>query len=208
MIHVLCADISSADKGIYDRLYEKASPERKKQADRYLRQEDKLRCVTAHALLETVLGTDEFQIGRQSGGKPYVQNREGFYYNLSHSGRYVVIAWGTSEVGVDIQQHNRSVAIEAIAKRFFTAEEQVYIQQDLLRFYEIWTKKESYLKYTGKGLQKDLASFNTLAPDSGIRYHHRYLEDGYSLCLCTTEKHHTFKLLDVQQLTFERKPTR
>ena len=203
MIHILCADISSADKDCYHYLYEKASPERKKQADRYRRQEDKLRCLAAYALLRRVLDSEECLIEKNEFGKPYIRGREDFYYNLSHSGRYVVIAWGSSEIGVDVQQHDCSVDIEAIAKRFFTADEQSYIQKDLLRFYEIWTKKESYLKYTGKGLQKDLGSFSSLVPDSGIRYHHRYLEGGYSLCLCTTENQNTFELLDVQQLALE-----
>lgn len=200
MIHILCADVSSADEDIYNRLYEKASPERKSQADRYLRQEDKLRCVTAYALLRRVVGLEECQIEKNEYGKPYIKDREDFHYNLSHSGRYVVIAWGDSEIGVDVQQHNCSVDIETIAKRFFTADEQAYIQKDFLRFYEIWTKKESYLKFTGKGLKKSLGSFSTLLPDSGIRYRHRYLDGGYSLSLCTIEKNDTFELLDLQQL--------
>lgn len=201
MIHILCADISSADKDSYHCLYEKASPERKKQADRYFRQEDKLRCVTADALLRSVMGSESFQIEKNEFGKPHIKDRENIHYNLSHSGRYVVIAWGSTEVGVDVQQQDASVNMEAIARRFFTADEQSYIRKDLLRFYEIWTKKESYLKYTGKGLQKDLGSFSTLAPDSGIRYHHQHLEGGYSLCLCTTENSVEIELLDVRQLT-------
>lgn len=200
MIYMLCADISSADKDCYRRLYEKASPERKKQADRYLRPEDKLRCVTADALLRRAAGLDIDRIEKNGFGKPYIKDRQDFFYNLSHSGRYVVIAWGGSEVGVDVQQQDADVNMEAISKRFFTADEQSYIREDLLRFYEIWTKKESYLKYTGKGLHKDLRSFSTLAPDSGIRYHHRHLEGGYTLCLCTTEHDDMLELLDVQQL--------
>ena len=200
MTHILCADISSADEDIYNRLYEQASPERKKQADRYLRHADKLRCVTAHALLKYVLGTEDFQIEKQAHGKPCVKDRKDFFYNLSHSGRYVVIAWGGSEIGVDVQQQDDSVNMELIAKRFFTADEQSYIRKDLLRFYEIWTKKESYLKYTGKGLLKDPGSFSTLVPDRGIRYHYWHLTGGYSLCLCTTDDDNTLKLLPVQQL--------
>lgn len=200
MIQILCVDISSADNDILNRLYEKASPERQKQADRYLRPEDKLRCVTADALLRTVLGTDAFQIGKQNCGKPYVKDKPGFYFNLSHSGRYVAIAWGASEVGVDVQKHNPSVNTQAIASRFFTPEEQTYVLGNLLRFYEIWTKKESFLKYTGTGLQKRLDSFSTLEPDSKVRYRHHYLEGGYSLSLCTTADHDTFELLDVRQL--------
>ena len=49
MIRILCADLASADADrygeVYGRLYEKASEERKRRADRYLRFEDKLRCV-------------------------------------------------------------------------------------------------------------------------------------------------------------------
>lgn len=200
MIHILCADISSAKEGTYDYLYNKATPERKQRVDRYRHQQDKLRCVTADAMLRTVLGTDDFCVAKQDCGKPYILNKENFHYNLSHSGRYVVLAWGESEVGVDVQQHNTSIHTDSIAKRFFTGDEQAYIHENLHLFYEVWTKKESYLKYTGKGLQMDLGSFSVLTPEPGIRYHHRYLDGGYSLSLCTTEQDYTFEQLDIRQL--------
>ena len=61
MIRILCTDVSVADEGIYEKLYERASAERKHKADRYLRYEDKLRCVTADALLRTVLEPMNFK---------------------------------------------------------------------------------------------------------------------------------------------------
>ena len=157
--------------------------------------------MTAYALLKTVLDTEEFQIKKDPGGKPYVLDREDFFYNLSHSGRYVVIAWGSSEVGVDVQQHDPSVKAEAIAKRYFTLEEQSYIRGNVRRFYEVWTKKESYLKYTGEGLRKNMNSFSTISPVKGIRYAYHCLDGGYSLCLCMAESDdYTLHLLDVQKL--------
>ena len=54
MIRIVCADIASADACIYRGLYKKASDQRKSRADRYLRPEDKLRCVTAAALLKNL----------------------------------------------------------------------------------------------------------------------------------------------------------
>lgn len=200
MIRILCADISSADNRIYRRLYDLATPERKKQADRYLRQEDKLRCVTADALLRTALGTADYRIQKNDCGKPYVQDCEGFCYNLSHSGRYVVIAWGNTEVGVDVQQHEAGIKMDALAARFFTPDERAYADRNAQRFYEVWTKKESYLKYIGQGLHKDLRSFSVLTPEPTVRYMYRMLEGEYSLSLCTTENAYTFELLDVQQL--------
>ena len=148
MIRVICVDISSAEEEVYEKLYENASIQRKNRADRYLRQKDKLRCVTADALLRLVLGVTEDQIEKNSFGKPYLKDRKDDFYNLSHSGRYVVLAWGNTEVGVDVQQHDSVTDRKTFAMRFFTPDEQRYVCGDIGRFYEIWTKKESYLKYS------------------------------------------------------------
>lgn len=204
MIHVLYTDISSADKNIYNSLYEKASPERKQRADRYLHYKDKIRCVTADALLKTALGIDEYEVIKNESGKPLVRNHADFHYNISHSGDFVVIAWGDSEVGVDIQEHDVNTNMEAIARYCFVPEEQSYVCEgdfvNLFRFYEIWTKKESWMKYTGKVLQTDLRSFSVISSVSSVQYQHRIVYDRYSLCLCTTDNKVEFVLLDVQQL--------
>lgn len=199
-MRVVCADISAADDHVYRLLYEKASAQRKLRADRYLRQEDKLRCVTAAALLKKVLGADDDQIAQDEFGKPYLIDRRAVHFNLSHSGQYVVLAWGGTEVGVDVQKHDPAAKVESIGMRFFTPDELQYIRGDRLRFYEIWTKKESFLKYTGKGLRTGLNSFSVLAPEPGIRYFYRTLGMDYSLSLCTEEDACEVELLDVMQL--------
>ena len=200
MIQVICVDISSAEDEIYRMLYEKASAQRKCRADRYLRQEDQLRCVTAEALLRCILGVTEDQIEKTSLGKPYIKTRKDVFYNLSHSGRYVVLAWGGTEVGVDVQQHDPATDREAIETLFFAPDERCYACGDIGRFYEIWTKKESYLKYTGKGLRTDLRSFSVLSPERKIRFFCRTLDEDHSLSLCTEEKEYAFELLDIQRL--------
>lgn len=204
MIRILCADISAVDELVYRNLYDRASSERKSRADRYLCREDKLRCVVADALLRIALGTEAYTVGKAEGGKPYIEGREDFYYNISHSGRYVVIAYGDTEVGVDVQQHGSATDMEGIAKRWFAPDEQEYIRQNDLqrtqRFYEIWTRKESYLKYTGTGLKRDMRSFSVFAPEPEVRYLYRMLGDGYSLSLCTIDSECTFEMLDVQLL--------
>ena len=79
MIKVLCADMTLADEGVYRSLYKHASSERKSRADRYPRQEDKLRCVAADALLRIALGTDEYRIEKNICGKPYVSDKKDFF---------------------------------------------------------------------------------------------------------------------------------
>ena len=124
---------------------------------------------------------------------------EDFFYNISHSGRYVAMAWGDSEVGVDVQQEGNA-KVEALARRYFAADEQAYVRADPRRFYEVWTKKESYVKYTGQGLGQDLSAFSTLTPEGGIHYFHRILEGGYHLSLCTRDAEYRFELVDVAKL--------
>ncbi len=204
MIRIICADISSADEETYGRLYERASEERKRRANRYLRKEDKLLCVTADALLKTALGTNEFQIQKNEYGKPYIKERNDFYYNLSHSGKYAVIAFGNSEVGVDIQQHRGGTDMRLIAEQCFARDEKDYVwqsdQQSEERFYEIWTGKESYLKYIGKGLRKNMQSFSVLDRKREREIRLLHPDEGYSLSLCTTDREYTFELSDVRQL--------
>ena len=112
----------------------------------------------------------------------------------------MVIAWGTSELGVDVQKHETTVRSQAMAQRYFTEEEQAYVGGDAGRFYEIWTKKESYIKYTGEGLKRNLRSFSVLEPEPPVRYCYHTLEGGYSLSLCAAADACAPELLDVRKL--------
>ena len=204
MIRVICADISLLNDQDYQGLYEKASAERKRRADRYRCRADSLRCVAADALLRYALGTSAYTVEKAPSGKPFIQGRDDFYYNLSHAGSWVAIAFGDSEVGVDVETLRTNTDLEAIARRYFAPEEQRCLFEAEAnrhqRFFEIWTGKESYLKYLGTGLQKDLRSFSVLSPEPGLRLHHRILPDGSCLCLCTAETDYLFELLDLRQL--------
>lgn len=117
----------------------------------------------------------ELQIAQGPNGKPYVENLDGFHYNLSHSGDWVVLAWGDSEVGVDVEQLRESANLERITRRFFTEEERTYIfapveeQERNRRFTKIWTCKESYVKYLGTGLAKSLESFSVDGEHDRVR---------------------------------------
>ena len=204
MSKIICIDISRADEALYERLYALASPERKARADRFRRREDALRCVTADALLRQVLGADYSRVEKSPDGKPFLPHRPNFHFNLSHSGKWVAIAWGSSNVGLDVESFSRNANMEAVARRFFTEDERQYVlgdaQLQIHRFFEIWTGKESYLKYLGAGLCKDLTSFSVLSPEPGLQLHWEKLPDGSHLCLCTTEVQYTLEVLDILQL--------
>lgn len=113
-----------------------------------------------------------YAICKGSHGKPYVVNAgKMVYYNLSHSGNYIVCALSEREIGVDIEKHRR-IRTE-VARRFFHPKEVQQLerldgelQTDL--FFRYWSVKESFLKYTGEGLAASLSGFEVCFQDAGI----------------------------------------
>ena len=202
MTNLLCVLLPANRDDLYEELYAKATMERRNRADGYLRREDGLRCLAAGELLRRIvqqeLGLSEFSVARDPDGKPRIAGQDTFHYNLSHSGNRVVIAWGDSPVGVDVQQMRKKMGWEKLAARYFTAQEWEFIFEDSElaeeRFYRIWTAKESYLKYLGTGLSKSLSSFSVLSPEIAPMLKTKVLPDGYCITLCSEDADFTFEL--------------
>ena len=96
-------------------------------------------------------------------GKLYLADSQDLYFNISHSQNAVVVAFSRHENGVDIEKI-RNIDLN-IAKYCFSIEENEYIRNSinqLSSFWEIWTKKEAYLKYVGVGIFNRLKTFNVL----------------------------------------------
>ena len=87
-----------------------------------------------------------------------------------------------------------------LAKRFFSLEEYKRIHS-LDSFYEIWSKKEAYLKYTGIGLVKGLDFFtiyDQLNNDYDFKfYNYRY----YVLAVYSPKKQrHAFVVIETEKI--------
>lgn len=207
MIKVAAVDLTALDEQSYRSLYQQASEDRRKRADRYLREQDAYRCIAADGLLRyamrQALGTDRLEVLRTSKGKPYLPDQHCFHFNLSHSGRWVVIAWGEEPVGIDVEMMEFDRGKEQLACRFFHPDEQDYVfaaqgQERVKRFYEIWTKKESYLKYLGSGIDCALNSFSVLHQTVSC-FESRVLEDAV-LTVCAKIPQCQFMWVTVDQL--------
>lgn len=172
------------------RLLEGADAHRRARAERARYPEDARRCLVAGALLEYAvnkeLGGTPVQIARTAKGKPYLPEHPDFHFNLSHSGNFVVIAWGECPLGVDIQRMEPHRDWAGLARRHYTPREQDYVfsgDDGLRRFYQVWTAKESYLKYLGVGLDRALDSFCVIQGLPGVELRSRFVKD-YCLTLC------------------------
>ncbi|MGQ8872605.1 4'-phosphopantetheinyl transferase family protein [Paenibacillus sp. TSA_86.1] len=94
--------------------------------------------------------------------KPFLESAQGWDFNISHSGEWIVCVFSRHCVGVDLEQVKQRQL--GIAQQYFSDDEYTsIINQDtsnqLIHFYRILTLKESYIKATGKGLKIPLNSF-------------------------------------------------
>lgn len=95
-------------------------------------------------------------------GKPFLKNVD-LHFNVSHSEDMAVFAFANSEVGVDIEKIKTFK--EDVAKRFFNHNEyqqlmQLPKEEQLEGFYQIWSKKEAFIKLIGTGVFVSLQSFS------------------------------------------------
>jgi 4'-phosphopantetheinyl transferase len=131
--------------------------------DRFLIAHGAIRHILA-AYLNIAPKAVRFTYGRQ--GKPELASEDlDLRFNLSHSSDLAIAAFvrGTC-VGVDIEWVRTNVSCMEIAERYFSAEEiarleNVPTDQQREAFFDIWTRKEAYVKACGGGLSVPLNSF-------------------------------------------------
>ena len=144
------------------------SPARRARALRYLREEDRLRCLAGGLLMRRLLGVHEDgQLVEGPYGKPVLAGN-GPQFSLSHAGEYAVLAMGNCPNGVDIERTERMQPLAA--KYCMTPEEYAFFgraDRPEHFFCTLWTGKESVMKGTGLGLRLAPQSFSLLPLEAG-----------------------------------------
>ncbi len=154
------------------------SPDELARAGRFRFDRHRRRFIAARAALRAVLagylgqGPREIRFHYGEHGKPHLGDPRPLEFNLAHSGELALIAVaGTHAVGVDVELERDRVSDEGIAERFFSASEVAALgslpaEQRQAAFFRCWTRKEAFLKATGKGLIFGLDQFSvSLLPD-------------------------------------------
>ena len=129
-------------------------------------------------------------LARQANGKPYFSAAPELQFSISHSGGLWACAFADAPVGLDLQLHRPCRAL-ALARRFFAPEEAAWLQvHGEAAFFDLWSAKESWLKYTGRGLSA-LQEAIVVSPDgrfpvrADAQLQLLPVFDGFSLCVCT-----------------------
>jgi 4'-phosphopantetheinyl transferase len=135
-----------------------------KDVNRYLFVNDKkARLLSRLMLLNALSNTNSEDLiqfwDRDVFDKPFINGWDSF--NISHSGDYVVFCHDTSLIGVDIEIM-QDIDIQSLLS-FLHPEERVFIEESKntkFAFYNIWVKKEAFLKAVGIGITKGLHLHN------------------------------------------------
>lgn len=102
-------------------------------------------------------------------GKPALDGT--LHFNMSHSHGLALLAITEGrQIGVDVEHIRADFATEDIARHFFSHSEvesfgRLQKEEQVAAFFRCWTRKEAFIKATGRGLSQPLDAFDvTLGP--------------------------------------------
>lgn len=219
MVSVFCIDINSIDSQKYEVIRALVSEERRYKADRYINLNDSIRSVCSELLMNYCFydrfgKKNSFNVSYGMYGKPYIKDEPNFYYNSSHSGDWVVGAYSDKNIGIDVEkiQSNGLCVMQGVCSddemAWICGED---IEKDR-RFIQVWTIKESYVKYLGMGLHKDMKSFSVDLSKGRIierindgvteeiPFHSIYLDKEHYMTVCTESEITTVLRVDISDI--------
>lgn len=137
------------------------------------------------------LSVENYTVKYHKNKKPRLICDKDLYFNISHSGDYVVLALSDSEVGCDVQEiklYNQKLIKRCYCDNEISLIENSENKQEL--FISLWALKESILKFKGDGVTGGLSTydFSPFAMMSSFtafdcNFALKRLENGY-LALC------------------------
>lgn len=210
LMKIYAIKVKEINKENLHKISEFIHREKKIKIQKLNHKEDKIRTLIGEVLIRNIIKENlaisnediVFEINRY--GKPFLRDNPNFNFNISHSGNYVVCAIDHKPIGIDIEKII-SIEYKSISKNFFTSKELNFIMEENLnnqlnKFYEIWTLKESYVKACGQGLYMSLKAFSMEYEDNGdikVIINNKYdecriksfnLESSYKMAVCSFSK--------------------
>ena len=164
MYNLFYYNIDKMSDELYESELKKLSKMRRKEILKKQNLEDRKRSLAGDMLVRKYISrlysipAEELIFAKGEHGKPYVLNAPA-HFSVSHSLKYTVVAISNEPIGIDTEVIREFSAI--IDHKSFNESEKEYVagatpfrrkNQMERAFYEVWTAKEAYLKYTGKGL--------------------------------------------------------
>lgn len=179
-IHAVYWATAALDASAIGAAFDILSPEEKARADRFALPVHRRDYIAAHALLRRALSEwhpldpRQWQFAAGRGGKPELADAQvsaNLSFNLAHTDGLVACAIGRgADIGIDVEAIDRRASPLVIAERYFSPRERSELgacDARELRFIEIWTLKEAFVKATGAGVTGALDAFSFTVDDTG-----------------------------------------
>lgn len=169
-IHVWCADRATQAFPL-ESFAALLSTEEQQRAARFRFATDQEQFLIARALLRILLGRylqqppAALHFGYGAQGKPWLLDESDLRFNVAHSGDLILYAVRKErEVGIDVEWMRTEPSYEMIAEQFFAPAEVAALRAVPLAaqpqvFFNIWTRKEAFIKARGEGLSFPLDAF-------------------------------------------------
>jgi 4'-phosphopantetheinyl transferase len=150
-------------------------------AGRLVNDKDRKTVIICYTMLRTILSKklnihpDKIAYIYGPNGKPGIKG-DPLYFSISHTGNSFSFAISDHfSIGLDVEEINRDINFEAIIRRFFSANEGEYILnskgKSRDRFFQLWTRKEAFLKAIGTGIIPQLANIEVHNPVNLLERH-------------------------------------
>ncbi|SHM41947.1 4'-phosphopantetheinyl transferase family protein [Flavobacterium saccharophilum] len=145
-------------------LYEFLNSIEIKKAKRFYKEIDRNRFITYRAILKIILGAytklavKNIYLDYDFNKKPYLASHPWLHFNISHSENFAIIAISRKKVGIDIEYLSEDFKFTNLLPDIFDEKERLTIQNAADKkktFYSLWTRKESFVKALGKGIDED-----------------------------------------------------
>lgn len=166
VVHVWAASLDLPVSNL-TRFKETLSKNELARAARFRFEKDRSRYIAAHGFLRKLLGAYlsipacELEFEHSAKGKPILAGPAAgsrTQFNLAHSDHLALVAIARdAPVGIDIERIRLLPDAEELVTRFFSERERLRFktlpeEQRNIAFFNLWTRKEAWLKATGEGI--------------------------------------------------------
>ena len=133
------------------------------------------------------------------------------HFSLSHSGEYAVCAYGDRPLGIDFQKIRDTIPKHI--KKILSKSEEMFLNslepyQKIEAFYRIWARKESLIKWDGRGLKIPLYTISVIEDSTfkGKVYFENktvylkemdFLMPDYAVSICTENEIDHLEIMEV-----------
>lgn len=159
----------------------------RQQANNFKNDQIRRNYVVIHAQLRKLLGNavdtppEKLRILKAQHGKPYLAGFPNVTFNLSHTANWAALAIAYRcdigiDIGIDIELCKARANMAALVEKCFGEEEKHYWRQlpenlKAYEFYRFWTRKEAFVKATGRGISLGLkqCTINPYCPNEFMK---------------------------------------